>query len=113
MEKEILFFGKLQVIACDGKCEKAWGINRRPRVQFSEEDVDDFAYLADDELGEAPQDPGTYEGGYAKPSSPEQFPNKWCARERERSFFSQEQRVPDFSRRLYNDPNKHPEIEQS
>lgn len=45
MEKEIPFLGKMRTLACDGKCEKAWGINRRPRVQFSEEDSDDFAYL--------------------------------------------------------------------
>ena len=62
LEKEILYFGQKTRIACDGKCEKAWGINNRPRVQLDKNNIDDFAYLSDDELGIAPVNPGTYEG---------------------------------------------------
>ena len=68
-------------MACDGKCHKAWGINNRPKRQLSE-DEDDYEYLSDNELGEAPENPGTYEGGQGK--NPKSL-NKWCARECERS----------------------------
>lgn len=51
-------------------------------------DEDDYAYLADDELDDAPTDPGTYEGADAKPLSPDEFPNKWCVRECERCEIS-------------------------
>jgi hypothetical protein len=73
-------------LACDGKCNKAWGINQRPKVWLST-DIDDSVELADDELGEAPVDPGTYEGGCGKPENAESGAdmNKWCARECERS----------------------------
>ena len=74
-------------IACDGNCRKAWGINNRPKRQLSD-DPDDYVFLADSELGDAPADPGTYEGGYGKPTSPAEFPNKWCVRECERSEMS-------------------------
>lgn len=83
-------------VACDGKCSKAWGINQRPRKYLSGDPdeaetakewgrrADDFVWFADDELGEAPEDPGTYEGGHAKPLGPHEM-NKWCTRECERS----------------------------
>ena len=82
--KGIKFFGQSVSIACDGKCHKAWGINNRPKIQLSD-DVDDYEYKSDLELGEAPLDPGTYEGGCAKPTCTSQRLNKWCARECERS----------------------------
>lgn len=69
-------FGRKIVLACDGKCEKAWGRNTRPRRTDDE-------YLADDELGIAPADPGTYEGEDSKPAA--QQHNRWCFRECERS----------------------------
>jgi hypothetical protein len=72
--------------------------------------VDDYAYLADDELDEAPVDPGTYEGNHAKPidaKGPDDI-NKWCVRECERGWMSPPGRpdavpdLPDFSARFYN-----------
>lgn len=105
----ITSFGQQATHVCDGKCNKAWGINNRPSVQISA-DEDDFAYLADDELGEAPEDPGIYEGGDAKPigaKGPDDI-NKWCVRECERAWMSPpnrpdaEPKPKDLSTRFYN-----------
>ena len=63
---------------CDRKCSKAWGLSNRPTIEGSEQ------YLPDEDLGDAPIDPGTREGGTAKPLSPDEFPTKWCIRECER-----------------------------
>lgn len=109
---EIAYSGKPCVVVCDGNCAKAWGINNRPRVEFDPKDPDDMAFLADGELGEAPRDPGTYEGGHGKPGATPSRHNKWCARECERSeTFDRGQPVVarDLSRRLYNQPWKHAE----
>jgi hypothetical protein len=106
--KTIQWFGKPFILACDGQCDRAFGIQHRQRVQFSD-DPDDFAMLSDDETGEAPKDPGTYEGGFAKPSSPDDM-NKWCARECERSDMAKAITtiaLPDFTKRLFNQPWKH------
>lgn len=103
ISKTILFFGKSKALVCDGRCDKAWGINNRPRLYFQESlivaralapeelprDPDDIVYLSDAALGAAPEDPGTYEGDDGKPSAvpltdPSRM-NKWCARECERS----------------------------
>lgn len=86
-ESVIQFFGQPAKVACDGLCSKAWGRNSRPTVQLSDDD-DDFETLADYELGQAPADPGTYEGGHGKPASSAEFPNKWCVRECERCSMS-------------------------
>lgn len=101
--KNIIFFGKPTTVSCDGKCNKAWGINKRKRVQISEHD-DDFAFFADDELDIAPDDPGTYEGGHGK--DPLSL-NKWCTRECERSYLTGYQQ-PDLTKRLYNIPSSNP-----
>ena len=109
IKKGIIFFGRSVTHACDGKCNKAWGRNSRPTAQLSDNE-DDFAYLADDELGEAPIDPGTYEGRDGKPVGAEgpDDVNKWCVRECERAWMSPhgkpdaEPDLPDFSARLYN-----------
>lgn len=96
--------GRIAVL-CDGHCDKAWGRNSRPI--FGEEGGRE-EFLADGELGVAPVDPETYEGGQAKPTDyddPARH-NKWCARECERSEFiypimpSREIELPDFSRRV-------------
>ncbi len=106
-EKLITFCGQPAKVACDGKCHKAWGRDGRPRVLLSNED-DDYAWLADDELGAAPLDPGTYEGGDGKPLSAAEFPNRWCVRACERCSKSMpgESHLPleprDFSHRFYN-----------
>lgn len=102
--------GQELIIACDGKCEKAWGVNARPFIGLDKDDTDDIVWLSDSELGVAPIDPGTREGGDSKPIQPKH--NKWCFRECERSDSCNAQefpnlKLPDFSRRLYNQPCKH------
>jgi hypothetical protein len=109
MQKIITYNNKPCTVACDEKCEKAWGINNRPKEQLSEDD-DDYAFLSDDELGIAPINPGTYEGGEKKPVSKSEIPNKWCVRECERCESEKGETKPelrDFSKRLYNQPWKH------
>ena len=102
--KGILFFGQATALACDGKCHKAWGLSSRPQNQLSEDD-DDFEWLSDLELGEAPLDPGSYEGGCAKPLPDEEKLNKWCARECERSVMvktNEFAKFDNFDKRLAN-----------
>ena len=71
---QIIFFGQQVTVICDEKCNKAWGINAHPRIGDE--------MIADKLLGDAPADPGTYEGGEDKnPGSH----NRWCVRECERS----------------------------
>ena len=104
------YFDQDMILACDGRCEKAWGINNRPRV-LVEEDEDDYAFLADDELCPAPIDPGTYEGGQGKPQTlADRTHSKWCWRECERARTCKSGEwieLPDYSRRFYNFPNRH------
>jgi hypothetical protein len=83
MKAEITYFGEQVIVACDEKCNKAWGINTRPRNELSD-DPDDYEYLSDGELGEAPGHPGTWEGRDKKPVNKEGIPNRWCVRECER-----------------------------
>lgn len=99
--KKIFFFGVPLLLVCDGNCAKAWGINLRPKNALSL-DEDDYEYLADGELGIAPADPGSYEGGHGKPSSPA-GKNKWCARECERSKMIEDS-LPNFTVRVSNKP---------
>lgn len=106
ISKPIIYFGKELVLTCDNKCWKAWGINNRPQVQLSEDD-DDFEWLADDELGEAPVSPGTREAQDTKPTRPPERLNKWCARECERSVKvepGEEYELPSFVQRVRNKP---------
>ena len=110
--RQITYFGQQAVVACDARCDKAWGIRGRPRVALSD-DEDDYAYLADGELGEASADPGDYEGGHAKPIHPGERLNKWCVRACERCAMSKAGKAtevietPDFSNRFLNQPWKH------
>lgn len=113
--KPIRFFGRPVVLACDGRCDKAWGISVRPREHFDPDEPDDYAFLADDELGKAPDAPGTFEGGDSKPAGPHAM-NRWCARECERSTLTdagQSIVLADFSRRVFNQPSKHQCEEES
>lgn len=109
MEKIITYLGQKVKVGCDEKCHKAWGVNARPKKQLTE-DYDDYAYLSDAELGIAPIDPGTYEGGCAKPTLKTEIPNKWCVRECERcamsalNEFNKPLLLPDFSDKVYNIP---------
>ena len=109
IQKEIMCFEQKVIVACDEKCHKAWGINNRPRIQLDKNNEDDYVWLSDDELGEAPIDLGTYEGGHAKPSCDEEKMNKWCCRECERCCymskhgeFKNPQKLKNFSERVYN-----------
>lgn len=111
IKKEIRFFGQLRVLACDAQCHKAWDMNTRESVQLSD-DIDDYAYLADHELGFAPDDPGTTEGFESKPTSKDERLNKWCCRECERSVMVAPDKdivLPNFDRRVYNRPSSDPE----
>lgn len=99
-------------VACDEKCNKAFGSSTRPTVKLSD-DPDDFYFLGDDELGDAPEYTGTLEGGEGKPLNKVNIPNKWCVRECERCAWSKpgEYNRPlplkDWSKRIYNMPYKH------
>lgn len=115
MEQLITYFGQQAKVKCDGKCNKAWGILNRPKLYLSDEETepDDVVFLSDDELGTAPEDPGNYEGGDAKPLSSDEFPNKWCVRACERCEMSKpgeyksDLKLTDWSKRVYNQPWKH------
>lgn len=111
---EVTYCGQAALIACDRKCEKAWGINGRRRdptaiIEFDEDDRDDVAYAADSSSGRAPDYPGTYEGGDMKPMHPEVH-NRWCVRECERSSMIAPGKpicLTDFSQPVYNIPSRH------
>jgi hypothetical protein len=55
---------------------------------MAEFDDDNFAYAPDQLCDTAPSDPGTYEGGHAKPIWDGDRLNKWCVRECERNQFA-------------------------
>lgn len=115
MEKIVQYFGNPCKVACDGNCKKAWGINQRPKEHISGDD-DDVVFLSDSELGEAPENPGTYEGGQGKPRSKSEMLNKWCFRECERSAHTpyggnanDPLVLPDWSKLSYNIPASDPQ----
>jgi hypothetical protein len=105
-------FGLPCILACDAQCHKAWGSDSRPSIQLSDNE-DDYAYLADHELGFAPKNPGTYVGDdEGKPITPEERLNRWCARECERANVAYPGKVvklPNFDKRIYNIPASDPE----
>lgn len=111
--KEIIYFRKKMILACDKKCDKAWGISKRKNILLDIEDEDDIAFLSDNELGVAPLNPGTYEGGDGKPIDECELLNKWCCRECERSSLFNideediDKKLKDFSNRLYSISVKH------
>jgi len=110
-EAGITFLGHHVIVACDGVCTKAWGYNQRPSLNLSD-NPDDIAWMSDEELGDAPVEPGTYEGNDTKPSDASEFPNKWCVRECERCVMVdnfEEPELPDYSKRRYNIPSSDPE----
>ncbi len=105
---EINFFNQKCRLVCDEKCQKAWGINNRPTIELSD-NPDDFCYLTDEELGDAPTQSPVWEGGYNKPVSDKEKHNKWCVRECERSELFSLDKVPfirDFSKRIKNIPDE-------
>lgn len=106
--KCVQFLSQPVAIGCDGICSKAWGSNSRPRVQLSD-DENDYEYLADHELNDAPFDPGIYVGDCAKPIADNQRLNKWCIHECERIAFVQKgqlKTLPNFGVRISNKLNK-------
>lgn len=111
--KRITWFGHDALLACDAQCDKAWGINNRPKIEFDPDEPDDYAFLPDHELGIAPERTGIWEGGHPKPILPSSRLNKWCARECERSVVNElnddlfKIKLPDFSKPRYNMPEKH------
>lgn len=103
--------GPIQACICDMRCNKAWGVNGRRHAgelsQLSDDD-DDIVYTCDAESGVAPSDPGTYEGGHAKPLTPVNH-NKWCLRECERSNVidvGERMTLKDLTKPFYNMPSK-------
>ena len=112
MEKIIQYYGQEAKVGCDEKCNKAWGYTLRPQIHLDKNDPDDFVYLSDDELGEAPKKPYTSEGNDYKPQSKSEIPNKWCVRQCERCAISMPNEshlplvLPDFSKRNYNYEHK-------
>jgi hypothetical protein len=119
LHKEIISFDRRETLICDGNCRKAWGINNRPRVILTEGDPDDYYFIPDGELCDAPDDPGTYRGGHAKPSAEagSNRLNKWCSRECERSIALGEgeefRRPKDFSNRVFNRHSRQREADQA
>ena len=74
----VTYFGQPLAVMCDGRCDKAWGRTQRPEHPNGE-------WFRDNELGYAPVNPGTYEGGEGKPLPPSaKLSSKWCIRECER-----------------------------
>lgn len=98
------FLFKKVAVMCDGNCKKAWGIGLRPKNRLSDDD-ENWEWLADHELGEAPSDPGTSDGGFRKPQDEGHVLNKWCIWQCERAVFVEYFRnleLPDFSKRIPN-----------
>lgn len=110
IESRVRYFGGRCSLACDGRCDKAWGLQHRPKLPLADaKDEDDFEYLADHELGQAPEDPGIYECDEGKPRSLDERHNKWCARACERAVIApwgQDYDLPDFSKRVSNKRKK-------
>jgi len=103
MDKVITFMQQPMRIACDERCNKAWGRNARPRVEVD----GDLQWMSDDELGTAPVHSGTTEGEDAKPINKAEFGNKWCVRQCERCACSRmgeshlPVEFPDFTKRNF------------
>ncbi|MCP4161241.1 MAG: hypothetical protein GY760_14295 [Deltaproteobacteria bacterium] len=76
MKTEILYCGKKVIVSCDKKCNKAWGRNG---LSYDKKDNPIIPKV------DAPEDPGTYEGGVGKPTGNFSEHNKWCVRECEKS----------------------------
>lgn len=107
--KQISVCQRQIIIACDNKCDKAWGYNSRPYIQLDKNNVDDIVWLSDKELGIAPTNPGIYEGCDAKPKNDSEKMNKWCFRECERCSsheLNEEIKLISFDERKYNIPRR-------
>jgi hypothetical protein len=112
MEKIVSIYGIRTKVACDENCSKAWGKDKRPRIQLNNNDKDDYAWLTDWELDQAPVDPGTREAGQAKPIDKVGIPNAWCTGQCERCVhetrkFETRLPLPDFDQKVYSKPWHH------
>lgn len=104
LTKQIIYFGQKAIVGCDARCSKAWGTNSRPTIEENGETY----FKSDKELKRAPANPGTYEGGCAKPKLKSERLNKWCVRECERCSINEAGTAPieenlecdDFSQRV-------------
>lgn len=108
-KKQVQAYGEQRIIGCDGKCNKAWGVICRPIVDLDGKGEDNHYLLGDDDLGEAPEDPGTYEGGDGKPFDAQsgEDMNRWCFRQCERCEdckVGEELQLKDWSKKRYNKP---------
>jgi hypothetical protein len=83
LAKVIRYVGREVVVACDAKCYKAWGKQKRP-VMSRFGDGSPRSFVLDGDLGMAPKDPRTAEGPDSKPRHAEDRLNRWCVRECER-----------------------------
>ena len=111
LARPMLFCGREIVLACDGRCDLAWGMERRRRRMLSAGDPDDFVYLGDGhpDVGSPPppRELGC-EGGDFKPSAVQLTDgsdkmNRWCARQCERSV-GIEPRLPNLVSPVRNKP---------
>lgn len=128
LDKQIVYFGRQTHTGCDAKCHKAWGMQLRPAVYLDAEgkvikvylggkgkydlpdgaDPDNHAYIPDELLGNAPEEPGTWEGFEGK--EPESL-NKWCVRQCERNEIGEYDdpmgplKLKNFSDFLFNIPS--------
>jgi hypothetical protein len=66
----ILYSGKRCLAVCDHKCNKAWWFDGDRPQRRDPAEPDDVIWFADREVGIAPANPGSYEGGQGKPSTP-------------------------------------------
>lgn len=106
----IIYF-EPHALLCDGQCDKAWGAGDRAIVQLSD-DENDYEYLSDNELEQAPENPGSFEGWDYKPRCQADLHNRWCARACERAVkipLWHIDALPDFTQRIRNLPKKEPE----
>lgn len=102
-------FGNVSILACDGKCKNARGLQRRPKMLLDATNPADFALLSDAELAvfealgrETPRD-------VDQPKRPCEM-NEWCLWKCERSstfLAGQELVLKDFRKRQYNMPWLH------
>lgn len=114
LTKKVQLHLNIVVLACDGRCDKAWGMNVRPM-----RDEEQRLYATDDELGTAPPSP-IREGGDSRPSdtalsdADAHLMNKWCARECERcrllSLDADEKAVPEMLPDLSSPTDQSPRV---
>jgi hypothetical protein len=112
LARPILFCDDWAIITCDGRCDKAWGMQNRPKRMLSA-DPDDYVYLADDDpmIGQTPNSSELgSEGDEEKPSDSalqakySYLMNRWCARACERATMLTDVVVCDMANPR---PNKH------